>query len=199
MALIGLFSLSLITMAVATARAADLSATMWVNGLHDPTYLWLWSAIESCIGMLMESESLLTMTADNYLQATAIIVSCLSAFPQLFTSSHPLKKPVYRPTDTYYQRLASRMKLNSTKKSAESGLYGLSAVSVSQPQPTYDSRTSDQDFETFDSQVLVPNHAFNREGPMAVCYKSKADGTQNIGSQGHIMREREYQVIHHWA
>ncbi|PSR77156.1 hypothetical protein BD289DRAFT_378065, partial [Coniella lustricola] len=52
LALIGLFSLSLVTMAVAIARAADLSATMWSNGTHDPTYLWLWSAIEPCIGML---------------------------------------------------------------------------------------------------------------------------------------------------
>lgn len=58
MALIGLFSASVITMAIAIARAADLSATMWVNGTHDPTYVWLWSAIEPCIGMTMDHKFL---------------------------------------------------------------------------------------------------------------------------------------------
>lgn len=51
MALIGLFSASVITMAIAIARDANLSATMWLNGTHDPTYVWLWTAIEPCIGM----------------------------------------------------------------------------------------------------------------------------------------------------
>ncbi|KAH8769108.1 hypothetical protein F5883DRAFT_352254, partial [Diaporthe sp. PMI_573] len=38
LAFIGLFSLSLVTVAVAIARAATLGATKWANGLHDPTY-----------------------------------------------------------------------------------------------------------------------------------------------------------------
>lgn len=53
LAFIGLFSLSLVTVAVAIARAAILGATKWANGLHDPTYLWLWSAVEPCIGKPM--------------------------------------------------------------------------------------------------------------------------------------------------
>ena len=51
-AFVGLFSLSLVTMAIATARAADLAATTWDNGVIDPSYLWMWTAIEPCVGEL---------------------------------------------------------------------------------------------------------------------------------------------------
>ncbi len=50
LAFAGIFSLSIITMVIATVRAADVSATKWVTGQNDPTYLWLWSAVEPCIG-----------------------------------------------------------------------------------------------------------------------------------------------------
>lgn len=86
MALIGLFSASVITMAIAIARAANLSATMWVNGTHDPTYVWLWSAIEPCIGTkyiekLAAEISLysLTVSSDRYL-----VPICFSPTVQVF-------------------------------------------------------------------------------------------------------------------
>lgn len=49
-AFIGLFSLSLITIAIAIARTADLGATVLTGGQLDSTYLWLWSAIQSSLG-----------------------------------------------------------------------------------------------------------------------------------------------------
>ncbi|KAK0726540.1 hypothetical protein B0T21DRAFT_36071 [Apiosordaria backusii] len=69
LAFIGLFSLTLLTMLVAILRVVGISSAKWANGQVDPSYLWLWSCIETCI---------------------AIIVACLTAFPQLFVSS---KKP----------------------------------------------------------------------------------------------------------
>lgn len=85
-----LFSLSVVTMAIAIVRAVDITRTKWVTGQNDPTYLWLWSAIEPCI---------------------AIAVSCLSAFPQLFAqSSRSATKPAaFSPTDSY-KRMMSRIR-----------------------------------------------------------------------------------------
>ena len=54
-ALIGLFSLTLITITIAITRVADIGSTRWFDGEKygplDVTHLWLWSAIEPCIGM----------------------------------------------------------------------------------------------------------------------------------------------------
>lgn len=47
-----LFSLSVVTMAIAIVRAVDITKQKWATGQNDPTYLWLWSAIEPCIGAL---------------------------------------------------------------------------------------------------------------------------------------------------
>lgn len=69
LAVIGLFSLTLLTMLVAILRVVGISSATWANGQVDPSYVWLWSYIETCI---------------------AIIVACLTAFPQLFVSN---KKP----------------------------------------------------------------------------------------------------------
>lgn len=49
-AFMALFSLSVVTMAIAIVRAVDITRTKWVTGQNDPTYLWLWSAVEPCIG-----------------------------------------------------------------------------------------------------------------------------------------------------
>jgi hypothetical protein len=50
LAFVGLFSLSLVTMIIATVRAADLNVTRRPDGQIDNTYLWLWSAIEASVG-----------------------------------------------------------------------------------------------------------------------------------------------------
>ncbi|KAK4175391.1 hypothetical protein QBC36DRAFT_24832 [Triangularia setosa] len=70
LAFIGLFSLTLLTMLVAILRVVGINSAKWANGQVDPSYLWLWSCIETFIAM---------------------IVACLTAFPQLFVSSN--KKP----------------------------------------------------------------------------------------------------------
>lgn len=50
LAFMGLFSLTIITIAVAIARTADLGATAKASGQQDPSYLWMWSAIQSSLG-----------------------------------------------------------------------------------------------------------------------------------------------------
>ncbi|KAK3326717.1 hypothetical protein B0H66DRAFT_530715 [Apodospora peruviana] len=80
LAFTGLFSLTLVTMSIAIVRMAGVSAAF--NGQqYDPSYLWLYSAIEACI---------------------AIVIACLSSFPQLFV---PSKKPAYTPTESFLARL----------------------------------------------------------------------------------------------
>jgi hypothetical protein len=50
----------------------------------------------------------------------AVVISSLSSFPQLFSPGNSKRqKPVWTPTDTYYQRLKSRMKA-TTKESSKS-------------------------------------------------------------------------------
>lgn len=60
-AFIGLFSLSLITIAVAIARTADLNVTKKASGQQDSSYLWMWSAIQSSLG---ESTLISVMCSD---------------------------------------------------------------------------------------------------------------------------------------
>ncbi|CAN8095351.1 unnamed protein product [Discula destructiva] len=54
LAFLGLFSLSLITVAIAIARVADISATTLGSGASgfgfNPKFLWLWTAVEPCVG-----------------------------------------------------------------------------------------------------------------------------------------------------
>lgn len=85
LAFISLFSLTLLTMLVAILRVVGISSAKWANGQVDPSYLWLWSCIETCI---------------------AIIVACLTAFPQLFVSSKSLlciKSPGLQVDQTHAQ------------------------------------------------------------------------------------------------
>ncbi|KAK4206939.1 hypothetical protein QBC37DRAFT_444784 [Rhypophila decipiens] len=85
LAFTGLFSLTAITIIVSIVRAVGINASKWENGQNDPSYIWLWSAIEACI---------------------AIVVACLSSFPQLFMASS--KKPVYTPSESFIARLRSK-------------------------------------------------------------------------------------------
>lgn len=50
LAILGLFSLSLITIAIAIARVADINVTKRPDGNLDNSYLWLWSVIEPSVG-----------------------------------------------------------------------------------------------------------------------------------------------------
>lgn len=68
---IGLISLTTVTMVISIARAADGFATHWNTQQDDASYICLWTAVEPC---------------------AAMIVACLTAFPQLFA---PSLKPIY--------------------------------------------------------------------------------------------------------
>jgi hypothetical protein len=48
-AFLGIFSLSIVTMGIAIARATEVGATQKSNGLIDSTYLWFWSALQSSL------------------------------------------------------------------------------------------------------------------------------------------------------
>ncbi|KAK6857200.1 hypothetical protein PG995_007387 [Apiospora arundinis] len=86
LALMGLFSLSAVTIVAAIVRAAVVNASKGPNGGRDASLWWFLSAVESSV---------------------AIMVCCGSAFPQLFTSSS--KKPEYSPSETVL-RMRSRLR-----------------------------------------------------------------------------------------
>lgn len=95
-AFIGIFSLTIITMIIAIVRAVSISSARQGVGQEATYFLWLWSAIQAPL---------------------AVIVSCVSAFPQLFSQSSTRPKPVWTPTDTYYQRIKLRLRAISKEKS----------------------------------------------------------------------------------
>lgn len=52
LAFIGLFSLTLITIAAAMTRAIETNVTKKANGLHDTSYVWTWGTIQASLGRL---------------------------------------------------------------------------------------------------------------------------------------------------
>lgn len=107
LAFTGLFSLTVITIAAAIARAIQTKVTEKANGSQDPSHVWMWGTIQASVGKYQDvtpkhAQSLIS-------QKKAVIVSCLSAFPQLFAASTRRVKPQWTPTETYYQRLRSRI------------------------------------------------------------------------------------------
>ncbi|KAK4460393.1 hypothetical protein QBC42DRAFT_348055 [Cladorrhinum samala] len=165
MAFVGLFSLSIVTIGIATARAADLAATTWDNGVVDPSYLWMWTAIEPCI---------------------AIAVSCLSAFPQLFAASVNASKPAYKPSDTYLRMMSRiRSKKNLANKGSEPTLYDLSAISQVDYKETSGSSSTDH---------LEPVLVAGQPHPTTVCYKTASQDGNDEQMPGQIKREVGYQV-----
>lgn len=118
---IGLFSLTLITIVIAIVRAVDISVTRRGTGREDTSFLWLWTAIQASLGMWFSDLTLTNLVQkflaniDACLNLTAVIISCLSSFPQLFNQGKAKQKPVWVPTDTYYRRLQLRMKVPTKK------------------------------------------------------------------------------------
>ncbi|KAI0439831.1 hypothetical protein F4803DRAFT_529721 [Xylaria telfairii] len=165
LAFAGIFSLSIITMIIATVRAADVSATKWVTGQNDPTYLWLWSAVEPCI---------------------AIIVSCTSAFPRLFVQSSQ-KTPLFTPSETYLDRL-KRMRLR--KKRTDDTLYGLSGVTKT--NTSVGMRTQETDVASYDSSHPVLTPGETQLAP--VCYTTLPVRAPGSTLKNSITQERGYSV-----
>lgn len=139
---------------------------------------------------------------------TAVMISCLSAFPQLFSSSSSKKKPVWTPTDTYYQRLRSRVTGSKTKKGT---LYDLSLVSVPgqndemqhhNPATTNQAygnqysiahRDKDSSFDSLEQEVvLVPQNVVHK--PTAMCYGGSVGHNQDRPQADQITRKLEYRV-----
>ena len=50
LAIAGLFSLTVVTIALAIARAIVINVTKKANGLQDPSYVWMWGTIQASIG-----------------------------------------------------------------------------------------------------------------------------------------------------
>ncbi|ROW13814.1 hypothetical protein VPNG_03623 [Cytospora leucostoma] len=107
LAFIGLFSLTLLTVAAAIARVIETNVTKKEDGAQDPTYVSMWGTIQA---------------------AVAVIVSCLSAFPQLFAASARKKKPQWSPSETWNQRLRSRMQKQHARSTDP--LHNISAVTI---------------------------------------------------------------------
>ncbi|KAM4058886.1 hypothetical protein HRG_014080 [Hirsutella rhossiliensis] len=150
LAFLGLFSLTVVTMIIATVRVADINSTKW---------------------------------------ETAIIVSCLSAFPQLFNQSARLSKPAFKPTDTYYQRLKASMR--SKKRMNETRLDDLTNLT----------RTTDDCDHLRGSHVDVASH--EHEGPLvpgsskpvALCYSPPSNKAIRTDGGG-IKQDLEYRVTY---
>ncbi|KAI5861436.1 hypothetical protein GGS23DRAFT_576801 [Durotheca rogersii] len=140
LAILCLFSLSIVTITIAIVRVASIGLTKRPDGNDDVSYLWLWSAIEPPV---------------------AIIVSCFSAFPQLFAQSTRNMKPAFTPSETYL-RMMSRIR--SGKKHQADQWIDLTAVS--QSVDFNQSRLGPSSAETSVQQsvdswqpILVPNES----------------------------------------
>jgi hypothetical protein len=48
--LLVLFSFTIVKMVVSIVRAVDIARTRWSTGQNDPTYIWMWTAVEVNIG-----------------------------------------------------------------------------------------------------------------------------------------------------
>ncbi|KAK9773003.1 hypothetical protein SCAR479_10333 [Seiridium cardinale] len=107
LALIGLFSLSIITIVIAIVRAIMVDSARRPDGNPDVTWLWFWSAVEPSV------------------------VCCGSAFPQLFTPSmHSSKKLEFSPSETFL-RMKSRIRSSRKHRQAEDDTTWLDLTAVS--------------------------------------------------------------------
>lgn len=177
LALLGLFSLSVITIALAIGRIADLHATKKSNNQQDLSYLWMWSSIQSSLG---KHVCIVSWYPDFLMPVVAVAISCLSAFPQLFVPASRSANPQWSPTDTYYQRLRSRMKRSPTRRLDP--LYDVSAFTL-----------PDRDVEATHGER---RHAVNTSGmatAAAQCSHS-SDPHETSVMKSQIMRHTEFRI-----
>ncbi|KAI2631478.1 hypothetical protein GGS26DRAFT_591351 [Hypomontagnella submonticulosa] len=171
LALLALFSLSIITMVIAIVRTATIVLNRRPDGNDDVSYLWLWSAIEPPV---------------------AIIVSCLSAFPQLFTQSSRKQRPAFTPSDTYLKMIS---RIRRRKRHPGEGDTWVNLTTVSQSQDFDCSRVapdleaSSQRTEDSGQPVLVPNMS----RPIVHAYKGEFQG-QIAGLENGITKQFEFGV-----
>ncbi|KUL91762.1 hypothetical protein ZTR_01174 [Talaromyces verruculosus] len=165
-ALFGIFSLSIITMAIAIARVADVGATQKSNGLPDSTYLWFWSSLQS------------------------FLFSCAAAFRQLFmASTRSNSKPNWSPTESYYDRILASF-WSRNKETSDPNKSNIPSTSqVGKAGNYFEMRNnSEEDWQDVSQNPgLVPNLG----KPIAACYKGS---DQNYMHANQIVREVEYGV-----
>ncbi|OTA54022.1 hypothetical protein K449DRAFT_469708 [Hypoxylon sp. EC38] len=169
-AILGLFSLSVITMVIAIVRVATIGVTRRPDGNLDSTYLWLWTSIEP---------------------AVAIVVSCLSAFPQLFTQSSRNQKPAFTPSESRL-RMMSRIRVgkNRTKNTwAELGSVTQHTTAFDHSRAETDVEATSQRSQNSQQLVLVPH----THRPVVYAYRGPSQG-QSFGSEGQITHEVEFSV-----
>ncbi|KUI59523.1 hypothetical protein VP1G_06755 [Cytospora mali] len=176
MAFIGLFSLSIITIVIAIVRTTRVTTSRSSTGMDDSSFLWMWSGVQAPL---------------------AIIIACLAAFPQLFAASTK-SKPVWTPTESYYQRLKTRMK--AAKRSDP--LYDLSAISIpGEPEDRHTIRyqvgshpAQDNDKASYSSErpVLIPKASLH--GQVTVCSSELSDPNVAPMQGQAIQRQLGYQV-----
>ncbi|VBB82152.1 Putative protein of unknown function [Podospora comata] len=87
-ALIGLFSLTIITVIVGIVRVSILYTTRFNQGAIDPVAFIFWWSVEAYINLL---------------------IACLSSFPQLFVRSKPRQAEKPAPTASMIERVRRRM------------------------------------------------------------------------------------------
>lgn len=113
----------------------------------------------------------------------AVVISCLTAFPQLFAASARESKPQWKPTNSHYQHLKSRMRGKSARSTDP--LYDISAVGLPD---------QDTDMNSYDEQRPELRPGMNE---MAVQYP---EAPHLIPTQkNRILRQLEYQVTEHSA
>ncbi|KAI1429876.1 hypothetical protein F5Y12DRAFT_725958 [Xylaria sp. FL1777] len=164
-AIMGIFSLSLITIGIAIARVADIKATQQSTGIPDSTYLWFWSALQASL---------------------CIVVACSSAFRQLFTDSAEPKKPAWSPTASYYERLRSNFR-SRAKKQNSSLLYDITAATETGESEGYITRDEVPSHDDGEMVKLVPGE----QGPIVTCFP--APSTAHL-SGNRISYKQEYHI-----
>ncbi|CRG89903.1 hypothetical protein PISL3812_06942 [Talaromyces islandicus] len=168
-ALFGLFSLSILTMAIAIARTADIRATQKANGLPDSSYLWFWSFLQSWLCM---------------------VVACASAFRQLFVASKDgSSKPTWTATDSFYDRMISSFQ-SRNKNQNDPNLYELpDANQIGQPFDYVSMRKESEvaSQQSGRSPCVSPNPS------MPVAAHGMALG-QNYTHESQITKKVEYSV-----
>ncbi|OTB08910.1 hypothetical protein M426DRAFT_18309 [Hypoxylon sp. CI-4A] len=172
LALIGIFSLVIVTMIFSIVRVL---VTSKLSRQPDTSWLYLWSSIEQCI---------------------AIIVACISAFPRLFTQSNRAARPVFVPSDTYRSMMKrikmrrdevplsdlsvfSRSNINYTRApDIESGQFLTPATSQSSNLPVMP-RAYEQPYR---NTIGYPRHPKTRQGVMEfIRYKTPGSDSCSKG------------------
>lgn len=126
---------------------------------------------------------------------TAVVIACLSSFPQLFNHSKTKQKPAWKPTDTYYRRLKSRIMGNNKESTAAHDISSIISVPA-RSLPQFDSSRSLEQRHThyaasYDSLEMAPEMPQQIRQPqqaehvyVAMPHPSHQQDSQSVSSLG---------------